>query len=99
MLQPWIDAVSAILKAGTRFGDQVAPLVTTTWNSDRKTTPIKMQGDKPIAVLCLAASSGARTFSPVTIAWTWDAGALTITAAPSLDASTDWALTLLPVRG
>lgn len=97
--QPWIDAMTQILTGGFSFGDQVAKLVTATWNSDRM-TPIAVGGTTPpIAVLCLSARTGQTTISPVVVTWTWSAGSITITAAPDLAASTDYTLILLPVRG
>lgn len=99
ILQNWIDSIQGILGGGMRFGDQFSALVKAPWNSDAK-TPIRIPGtERPIALLVLAATAGTVTVSPVSVSWSWQSGAVTITAAPSLSSSTDYALTMLVVYG
>lgn len=103
-LQAWIDSVQAVLSGGARLGDLFGSLVTATWNSAQQ-TPIRLsRTTRPLAVLCLCATTGGGvSVSPVPITWTWAAAngvaLLTITAASGLSSSTDYELTLLAVEG
>jgi len=106
-LQTWVDSVTAVLCAGFRFGDQVAPLITTTWTATAPTAFQVPNTTAPMAVMCLSAikSSAPDVLSCGPVRWTYSAsgghGSILISAIGGIDGSdaNAYTLTLCIIEG